>query len=220
MMIREVLVHWLKLALILGGLVAAHVTLHIYATTSFAQLFAPTYVPLTEAEAQERYPSHVASVQADQKIWIKIDCYRRHPFGGLEYCDEQAEAAVRAAPKPPLSDVHSEHKKAYQNKEVIPLVNIFREYALPGIFGLFYAAIVLSGLWSVVRWLAGLGLGAKLSWIPRALKTLKARHSGRKLRKAVRDFSDLAALHQNGLISDEMFSRKKAEIKAGLKADS
>lgn len=56
----------------------------------------------------------------------------------------------------------------------------------------------------------------KMKEVAPSAPNIKGLTAGRKLRQAETDFVTLKNLHENGLITDEMFAKRKEDLKAAL----
>lgn len=220
MTIKEVLVNWLKLSVILAMLIISHLVLHFEGARPLAEFFAPPYVALSEKEALDRYPAYVGSVVSDRERFSILRCYRAGLPQEVRDCMNREVSEARTT-NPPLSGVHEEHARRYRMEEVDPVIEKLRSYVFPWIFGVLYALIALMAAAALKRWFISHGLPAlcvkmvKLGWIA---QNFAAWRQGRSLRNAAREFADLTNLHQNGVISDELFLKRKAELSAALES--
>jgi hypothetical protein len=224
---KQVLVRWFKLTFLLGIFVAFHVAVHFEARP-LARLVATPYVPLTESEALARYPYDVATVAYYAETFGKINCLkaklnsREATSDCIERVVDEANS-IRSNPTLPLSQVHVNHKAEHEKEHVDPQVKNLQQYVFPLVFGLLYAGIGVLALVALSQWFRVAFQGkfqSRLANFYLALNVFKRNQERRTLRAAASELNDLISLHQNGLISDEAFLKRKAELSAALESEA
>jgi hypothetical protein len=196
--VTDVLKRWVWLAVPLICAIALHVTLEKKADT-LAQKYGPEYVPITEVEARKR-----AVIDCESSLHRKIRG---------ETCGEITERQV---------EYQLEQDKYHFDRDTIaPLARQIKNGAAIA-FSIIYAAIILTALWVFFKWLVPLArrvLGRGMASVSESsldVPGLRRMNASRTLRKAEDDFRTLKSLHENGLITAEMFDKGKRDLKATL----
>lgn len=116
------------------------------------------------------------------------------------------------------------HRDSYEKREVGSRIDA-RQSKLRENFETFYYVLAFAAFAVVLLW-------CKSTVLPRlvnfkdavrerapSISELKALGANRKVRQAESDFATLKNLHDNGLINDEMFKKRKDELKASLSSN-
>jgi len=172
---------------------------------------APPYVPVSDGEA----------VRLDYETCTHDPSYElmllKAGSSCQEYFSQPMEKIAESAQK--------SHRYSYDAREVESRVNA-RQSELRKNLEMFYYALIIAASAAFLFW-------AKSTVLPRliAMKDavrerapsaddLKTLGANRKMRKVESDFAALKSLHDNDMISDEMFEKRKEELKASLGTNS
>lgn len=210
MTLGEVFVRWMKLAGVVILLAMTHLALHLEVAPRLAEVFAPPYAPLSAEDALTAY----RAAGRDNPCWSSSLSYQLQCEAGL--LGPRPAAATNSPPD--LEYEHRLHRERYEATELHPLTKRIR-IGIAIFFVICYAAIALDAMWCVKRWFTARGrsaIAARLScvlWIPDRLKRFAA---SRSLRRAESELVTLVSLRQSGLITEEMFDRRKDALKAVL----
>lgn len=169
---------------------------------------APRYVPLTDTAAVLEYSYNDCEEDPARELiflYRNMDCNKAHANPTQRMVDEAIEI----------------HKNKFYRREVLPL-KYKVEKASKSNTEFFMTTILGFAAAALLFWFKSVAL-------PRLAKTksditersdiaqnLKAAGANRKVRKAESDFSTIKNLHENGLISDEMFEKRKDELREAL----
>lgn len=193
---------------------------------SIAERYSPTYVPMAKEIASSMVNTDCkndSSIEIyDSDIWtskrfessaknstICNAIQRRDAGGNSDEFDALIDNKLRA------------HRWAWKQREVGPRAEKFEE-GFHIAFSMSYAVIALYALLALKQWFFSNGRQAlnrrvaklgTMSGISGRVSDIAANH---KMRKAQADFQTLKSLHENGLITDEVFAKRKDALRAGL----
>lgn len=183
----------------LTGAIAAHVYLYGIAVEQ-AKQSAPSFVPLTEKEALD---GAVASCKGDSEL----------PHL-LALNGSNCEQLMARDGKSLLAAQYFSHRRAYEQEHVEPRAEELRNRHHV-FFGAVYVVIALFVLRAILKWFTAQVLPAIRSRAKR-LKEAVPILANLKLHQAENDFATVKNLYENGLITEEMFLKRKAELRAAL----
>jgi hypothetical protein len=231
---------WIIWLAILASLIVAHIVIKQYKIEVIAEkVFAPPFVSVTDSEAlyigKEDHANRVRNTQLELKRWEKCVAENPDDEDSLSLKNEFNRVICRDRPEPVddasdaqlIANGHRINRASFFQSEVAPRIKPTENY-IDIAFACGYAVLAMILVFAFTRWLKFEGVPAmrqnlesmkesvpSLPPLP-PLPNIKALNAGRKLRQAEKEFETLKNLHDNGLITDEMFLKRKAELKASL----
>jgi hypothetical protein len=213
---KNLLVKLCWLAICVGIMIPMHLGLKDKAYTFAEERATIKYVPISEEEVYRR-----AGVLCVRPLGEEDGCQD-------EVTDAKANDALEAyqqTQKEKLRSLRlylarSGHKQEYDKEHVFPLMNTL-QHGLDIGFGILYSAIALYVMLFMCKWFSSRGrlaIGRGMEKIGNAAvpEGVKDFASNRKLRQVQEDFNTLKKLHENGLITEEMFLKRKREMQFAL----
>lgn len=210
---KQFLISWLKLTILLCALVATHAAVWEFGAWPIAKFLAPKFTPLTEVE-EEKFRFSSLKFKNEQMVTALNECKGWQKESG-PYFKYRYDECMRLGTYKYLL-----HPKDIHESEVIsPVAEKIREVYLIWLFGLLYAVFAILMLIPLWRWVTKTVI-PKLKNYAEGLKMRvndeSILWSNRKLSTAVKQLDDLESLHDRGMISDDVFRERKAEIKKAL----
>lgn len=207
--------------LIVAFLATAHVIFWQNVSLIAEWAFAPSYVPLADAVAladgKSNFEERIVEAERKKAEWTKCAAEtEEYLVGSLcqylvpEKVEQESDAELKA-------DGHRIHRSQFIWKNVRPHVEK-AEGAIDWIFGISYAVVALLFSLAIFKWLKFSALpmmrdGLKTASSAPVGKAFRDLNAARKLRKAESDFLTAKTLYENGLITEEMFFKRKDELK-------
>lgn len=165
-------------------------------SNDIATRFVRPYVPLTKEGAFTR------AVQVCNQSGIR-------PY--TENCSMPSDGSI--------STEMVAHKADYEYREFEPVKERIDDVTNI-VLGMVYAALGLSALWAFKSWF-GANIWPMLAGFVRPLRAsldLSERGASWRLRRAEKEFRTLKSLHDDGLISEDVFVTRRNKLMAAIKA--
>lgn len=209
-------------AVVIGGLVGLWVTATIY-SGEVAALSAPAYIPLPEEEVFKQAGVECIRPAAASSGCVQPTIAREVTTGSAieDYPNYKAAKAEQLLLNIQLSKVRDPHESEYWEKEIRPRAETF-EIAVAimlsavGILVLLYAGRAFVTWYSARRGEGGTQAAETFKGVGDVVQAVKSQATSRKMRSAEREYRTLKNLHDNGLISDEKFDKRKNELRSIL----
>lgn len=212
MTIKALLVRYILLAVCLVGLGAAHSAL-LEHVPAIARHYAPPYVPLVKEEANKRATeTYKAST---------TNCDNPSDYMGEYLCKMRLTPSAPESVEQLERKEYESHRWLYTQREILPLQEKLETATRLG-FGMLYFIIAISALiltWRSFKSSRLPGLFGRIQDRRRSVRfrsNLKDVLAGHRLRNAEDEFRALKNLHDNGLITDDMFAMRKEELRMKL----
>lgn len=212
---------------ILACLITAHVILKQNPSNIIAEkLYIPTYVGITDKTALElgiaSHNSYVQRIRQELKEWE--ECAARTDDDLVEdLCHNPPVEVKRPNNSVLIANSHAQHRAEFFNSKVVPRIKEVEVY-IDAAFFFFYAILAMFPLAVLVRQIRAEGLenarhnlksikkAAPIMPNIRALDIGRKLHAGHEIRQTEKDFATLKNLYDNGLITGEMFLKRKAAL--------
>lgn len=224
MTLKDLLLRGVLSAIFAACLIFVHFTIKQNVSNITEKLFAKPYTSLSDEDAHELGASTYEGLVEDTNRRLEEwqECVARTE-GHLEriVCRERPTAVKAAGKSSLIADGHRIHREEFVSSEVKPHIDS-TETIIEWVFDIAYAIIGLFVLLIFLKWfvfkiqpLAGRVFG-KMCAATRLSQNLKDIYANRKLRQAEKDFLTVKNLYDNGLITEEMFLKRKDDLMAVL----
>lgn len=200
----------------------------------FAKQMVPSYVPITDEHAyRSGFIINESALKEDARLTADLrDCYDRletyfHSVCNNIFSLSQFSNAIKyntlgSEGKAGLVALgHQDHSQRWQWKELDPVAKeLPKKFDLA--FQVLYGLLALYALSALTRWFMGDGIRAMGAGLGRLKESVpifcdfKSMAYKKKLRQAEKDFSTLKNLYENKLITEEMYLRRRGDLKAVL----
>jgi hypothetical protein len=196
---------------------------HAFANTSgneqIAAFLAPRYQRPTEPEAQELLASYAKNLREWQSDYrSRCEDNRLSILDSwLEKCLQDGQDVLANASEPTLADAYEQHANLHRSKEIEPRKEMLRETVIPWTFGIIYTALIIGTLVVLLSWFSRSIAPIAKSKLLQTYATLsRALGNARRptIDRIAMELSNLKALHEGGLLSDEEFKVRMSELKA------
>lgn len=223
MTLKGMFIRWFLAGVGFGCLAFAYSLLYTK-TTSIAERMAPQYVPLTEEEVYER-----ARIACIRPLGATSGCtfptVTEAPSDGTaegEYIRSELISTRNMIVALGFQIPKAEHRKEFTQREIAPRVDGLRT-KLDWCLGVISAAISLYAVAVFWKWFSTNGrrsLSQGLEHLKRTPGNFRGLFASRKLRRTESEFLTIKNLHENGLISDEIFAKRKADLRSAIEENS
>jgi uncharacterized membrane protein len=223
MTFKSLLIRLFWTGVVLGAAIGTHVFLTSRSELLAEKMFAPKYVQPTDdvayAKGSASHDALVAETNEKTEVWNR--CVETHDPEYVFVCHTRPDEVQPVDRTTLIENGQRMARWVFENNEVEPHVDSVKN-GINLVFGILYAGLALLTGRTLFTWFVTEPVPAILRMMSKVKVALpvamhvKEMKTSRKLRRTENDFTTLKNLFDNGLITEEVFLKRKDELKAVL----